>query len=359
MHDTVHAATTGGSGQHGYDVPVFNPSSDAGQASRLRLINPNDGSASVTISGRDDTGAVATGGDVTLTLATGGAQTLTAQYLEAGDSTITGQLGAGVGKWRLTVSSDQPLKVVNLVTSSSDYLNNLSTTAVRGAAPADQPALNERFVGVSVIYETGNGRFTLNAMEGDRFTETGEFDGVSTTFMGSYSYVGIGPDAGRLTLDYDDGNECRANFYFLSRTSGWFASHCTGSDEPDGYWLGGNWFVEDPDDSSPSFAAVSGPGDRTYTVGTAIETLTLPEASGGDGALTYGLSPNVPGLSFDATPRQLAGTPSMAGTYTMTYTVMDEDGDTSTLNFNITVSADSPETGSGGRLPCGSVGEDR
>ena len=348
MHDTVHAATTDGSGPHIYNVPVFNPSSDAAQVSRLRLINPGDASASVTISGRDDSGGAATGGDVTLTLAAGGARTLTAQQLEAGDGTLTGQLGAGVGKWRLTVSSDQPLQVVNLIAATAGYLNNLSTTAGRGEAPTDQAALNERFVGVNVIYETGNGRFALSAIAGDRFTETGESDGVSTTFMGSYSYVGIGPDAGRLTLMYDDGDECRANFYFSSRTTGWFASHCTGSDDLNGYWLGGNWFVEDPGDTSPSFAATSGPGDQTYTVGTAIETLTLPQASGGDGALSYSLSPNVPGLSFDATPRELDGTPSTAGTYAITYTVMDEDGDTATLDFSITVSADSSETGSGG-----------
>ena len=352
MHDTAREFNVAEFGydtghQYRYDVPIFNPASDATQVSRLRLINPGDGLAAVTISGRDDSGAAASGGDVTLTLAAGAARTLTVQQLEAGDSIISGQLGAGVGKWRLTVSSDRPLQVVNLVAATAGYLNNLSTTAVRGAAPTDQAALNERFVGVSVIYETGNGRFTLNAMAGDRFTETGESDGVSTTFMGSYSYVGIGPDAGRLTLDYDDGDECRANFYFSSRTSGWFASHCTGSDAPDGYWLGGNWFVEDPGDTSPSFAAMSGPGDQTYTVGTAIETLTLPEASGGDGALTYSLSPNVPGLSFDATTRQFVGTPPTAGTYAMTYTVMDEDGDAATLEFNITVSADSSETGSG------------
>ena len=352
MHDTARGFYVDEFGydtghQYHYDVPLFNSASDVTQASRLRLINPGDISASVTISARDDSGAVATGGDLTLAIAAGGAQTLTAQQLEAGDSTITGQLGAGVGKWRLTVSSDQPLQVVNLVAASSGYLNNLSTTALRGAAPTNQAALNERFVGVNVIYETGNGRFTLNAMADERFTETGESDGVSTTFVGSYTYVGIGPDAGRLTLMYDDGDECRANFYFSSRTTGWFASHCTSSDDPDGHWLGGNWFVEDPGDTLPSFTAMSAPGDQTYTVGTAIEILTLPQASGGDGALTYSLSPDVPGLSFDATHRQFTGTPSAVGTYAMTYAVMDKDGDTATLDFNIMVSADLPETGSG------------
>ena len=92
-------------------------------------------------------------------------------------------------------------------------------------------------------------------------------------------------------------------------------------------------------DTSPSFAAGSGPGNRTYKVGTAIATLTLPEASGGDGSLTYNLSPNVPGLTFNDTRRQLTGAPSTAGSYAMTYTVTDEDGDTDTLSFTVTVEA--------------------
>ena len=130
-----------------------------------------------------------------------------------------------------------------MTASTAGYWNNLSTTAVAGAAPADQAALNERFVGERVVYETSTGQFTLNAMEGGRFTETGDIDGVATSFMGSYGYRAIGPDAGRLTLMYDDGDACRANFYFSSRTNGWFASHCTGSDDPDGFWLGGNWSI--------------------------------------------------------------------------------------------------------------------
>ena len=261
MHDTVRAASSDGSGQYAYEVPVFNPSTEMVRVSRLRLINPGAAPAAVTIGARDDGGAAATGGDVTLMLAAGGARTLTAQQLEAGDSSITGRLGAGTGNWRLRVSSDQPLQVVNIVASTAGYWNNLSTTAVAGAAPADQAALNGRFVGESVVYETNTGRFTLNAMDGDRFTETGDNDGVTTTHMGGYRYEAIGPDAGRLTMTYDDGVECQANFYFASRTGGWFASHCTGGDDPDGFRLGGNWWIAAPDDGSPDDMPQGSPGD--------------------------------------------------------------------------------------------------
>ena len=92
-----------------------------------------------------------------------------------------------------------------------------------------------------------------------------------------------------------------------------------------------------PADTQPGFASGSGPGNQSYTAGTAIDTLTLPAASGGDGMLTYSLSPSVPGLSFNGTARQLTGTPTAAGSYAMTYTATDEDGDTDTLSFTVTV----------------------
>ena len=439
MHDTVRGASVAEDDRYRYDVPIFNPSTEVTQVSRLRLINPGDTAAAVTIEGRDDSGAEASGGSVQLTLSAGGAQTLTAQQLEAGSTGLTGQLGAGTGKWRLSVSADQAIQVVNVVVASAGYSNNLSTTAVPGAAPTDLESLNERFVGNAVVYVTGSNRFTLNAQTGERFTETAQIDGVSTTYMGSYGYSAIGADAGRLTLTYDDGDECAANLYFSTHTAGWFASHCTGSDDPaEGTWLGGNWSVEDDEDDGgevtdtaygvddmlagvptsgifipsvtsggsvtatgagttialndggyveltdgtrytctsadgcavangtvtrgtvagraagsgevdrfPSFRAAVNPGAQTYTVGTAIATLTLPEASGGNGTLAYSLSPNVPGLTFNATARQLTGTPSTAGTYAMTYTVTDEDGDTDTLSFMITVNTDTDGDGTG------------
>ena len=60
-------------------------------------------------------------------------------------------------------------------------------------------------------------------------------------------------------------------------------------------------------DTAPSFgsAAITAIANKsyTYTAGTAIPVLTLPKATGGNGALTYSLSPILPqGLTFDTTP---------------------------------------------------------
>ena len=87
------------------------------------------------------------------------------------------------------------------------------------------------------------------------------------------------------------------------------------------------------------FAADAAIDDQTYSVGTAITALVLPEASGGTGGLTYGISALPAGLAFDAATRTLAGTPSAAtnGAVTIVYTATDEDGTTDTLVFTITI----------------------
>ena len=88
--------------------------------------------------------------------------------------------------------------------------------------------------------------------------------------------------------------------------------------------------------------------DQTYALNSQITPLVLPAAIGGNGTLTYALSPDadnngVPdlptGLSFNATTRTISGTPSTAfATTTFTYTATDADGDTAELMFTITVS---------------------
>ena len=102
-----------------------------------------------------------------------------------------------------------------------------------------------------------------------------------------------------------------------------------------------DWSIADtdtlaPEDTAPSFGT-AGVADQNYVTGAAIDALTLPAAGGGNGALTYSLTPDVLGLSFDAATLRLTGTPTSAGTYNMTYMVEDADGDTDTHNFTITV----------------------
>ena len=98
-------------------------------------------------------------------------------------------------------------------------------------------------------------------------------------------------------------------------------------------------------DTAPSFAETV--ADQLYIEGEAIATLALPSASGGDGILSYSLTPDVPGLSFNRATHVLSGTPIAAGIYQMTYQVHDADTNTSasdsaTLTFTIAVQPTDP-----------------
>ena len=96
---------------------------------------------------------------------------------------------------------------------------------------------------------------------------------------------------------------------------------------------------EPQDPTRPTFAAADSIANQSYTVGTAINALVLPEARGGTAPLTYSVSTLPAGLVFDATTRTLSGTPTAAtnGPVTIIYTVIDSDRDASALIFSIAV----------------------
>ena len=125
-------------GGSGYRVALFNPASTLGQVSRLRLINPGAVAAVVTVEGIDDTGA-SPGGAVRLTLAAGASRLVTAEELETGDGEgLSGSLGDGSGRWRLVVTADRPITVMNLLASSSSgAMSNLSSGPVAAVDSGD------------------------------------------------------------------------------------------------------------------------------------------------------------------------------------------------------------------------------
>ena len=96
--------------------------------------------------------------------------------------------------------------------------------------------------------------------------------------------------------------------------------------------------VAPADPTKPSFADAT-IDSQTYTVGTAIDPLVLPEAVGGDAPLIYSLSPPPGGLRFDRATRTLTGTPTAAtdGAVKMVYTVLDSTLDAKSLAFTIAV----------------------
>ena len=98
-----------------------------------------------------------------------------------------------------------------------------------------------------------------------------------------------------------------------------------------------------PADTPPDFGSAQVAAQR-YTVGVAIPALTLPAATGGNGTLSYRLTPPA-GLSFDPASRVLSGTPNTSQvTTSTTYTVADSDTNTAatdedTLTVSITIAA--------------------
>ncbi|WP_113639208.1 putative Ig domain-containing protein [Nubsella zeaxanthinifaciens] len=73
------------------------------------------------------------------------------------------------------------------------------------------------------------------------------------------------------------------------------------------------------------------------TVGATYATETLPAASGGTGPYTY-VATNVPaGLSFNANTREITGTPTGAGNFSITLTVTDAEGRTATNTYALSV----------------------
>ena len=117
-------------------VPMFNPAENFNQVSSLRLINPNAVATEVTINGQDDEGQPAPNGVITLSLPAGAARDLSASDIELGNTLLGGRgIGNGSGKWTLTVTATQPIKVMSLLRDPSGILTNLST-ASKGTAAA-------------------------------------------------------------------------------------------------------------------------------------------------------------------------------------------------------------------------------
>ena len=102
--------------------------------------------------------------------------------------------------------------------------------------------------------------------------------------------------------------------------------------------------------TAPTFSVTTLP-NQSYLEGSAITTLTLPLATGGNGPVTYSLADEAAlpaGLTFDGTanPPTITGTPTTpADATTVVYTAHDGDGDMTagdavTLTFAITIIAD-------------------
>ena len=131
MHDLVPRT------EAGHRVPIFNPGKNDNQVSRLRLINPGAESTEVRIEGIEDEDG-SRSAVVVFSLEGGASRTLSAKELESGTG-LSGGLGPAKGKRQLVVSADQPIEVLNTLSTPTGHLTNLSTTPGT-AAPTETAA---------------------------------------------------------------------------------------------------------------------------------------------------------------------------------------------------------------------------
>ena len=130
MHDLAPAAADGLL----HRVAFFNPGSNYRQASHLRLVNRGVAEAEATVEGIDDAGQ-SPGSDGAGAGAGGRRPCPWAQMsLRRAATASRAPWATARGKWRLWVTSDQPLLVASLLDTPTGHLANLSTAPGRGAA---------------------------------------------------------------------------------------------------------------------------------------------------------------------------------------------------------------------------------
>ena len=88
-------------------------------------------------------------------------------------------------------------------------------------------------------------------------------------------------------------------------------------------------------DKTPSEPSIN---DMHLKVGSSLWA-QLPAGTNGDPPYTYEITTLPSGLNFNRTTRILSGRPDSAGSMAVTYTVLDEDGDSAAKNFTINVYA--------------------
>ena len=193
MHDIARAA-----GTH-HRIAVFNPGSNMDQISRLRLVNPGDTDAEVTIAGIDDHGE-SPGDGVTLTVPAGVSRTYSAAELESGFTDAAGSLGDGAGKWQLILESEQPLIAVSLLASPTGHLTNLST-ATRGAvAESFRDRLASGGFGPKMVTIPA-GSFEMGCLSDDGDCQDAEFPVHRVTFSKPFALS-------KYEVTLDDWNAC-------------------------------------------------------------------------------------------------------------------------------------------------------
>ena len=142
----------------GHRVATFPASGDPDRESRLRLINPGEAAARVTVGAIGDRGGPPVH-TVEVTVPAGAAREFTAADLGL-RATAASDPGDGPGFWRLVIDSGERVEAMSLLESATGRLANLSTEGRRDPVPVEDhfvetPRGNPAGVAVSVVDGVG------------------------------------------------------------------------------------------------------------------------------------------------------------------------------------------------------------
>jgi len=283
MHDVAP------SGANTHRVAFFNPGSNHRQESVLRVVNPGDGTAAVSVSAVDDSGLAAPGGTVRFSIPPRAAFTASAADLEGGATGLTGSLGDGTGKWRLVVEADVPVQVMSLLATPTGHLTNLSTD------PGDDGDVIDDTPPAPRIEVTGAKSFKIHWTHTGRVDDTHAFD-IS---------VRLGRSGGWT-------EECRTTTYPSDGEQKLSLEFTVSSDMPAGTVIQGRWRHRGGSScSSGSPASWSQIGEATVPGGGSGQApdLVVESASVDDGTPDAGAS-----ITFSASVRNRGDAQSSATT---------------------------------------------
>ncbi|MFE3182888.1 M4 family metallopeptidase [Streptomyces violascens] len=137
-----------------------------------------------------------------------------------------------------------------------------------------------------------------------------------------------------------------------------YGTHCTEYNTVDAAWAAVSVTGADPVPGScngqPGSPSVTNPGNQNGTVGTAV-SLQIQASDPGGKTLTYSATGLPAGLSINSSTGLVAGTPTTAGTASVTVTAKNTDNATGTASFTWTITGGGNPPGGCGNLPAWSA----
>ena len=322
-------------------------------AASTASVGESDGTKDLTVSL-----SAASGRDVTVpytvSSASGDTATASDDYTEESSGSLTITAGDASGTITVTIASDtideaDETFTVTLGTPTNAALGTTAKTVVTITDDDSEPTLSisspSVTEGASGSSATLTFKVTLSSASGKQVTVNYADAGTGTATSGTdYAAITAGTltfaagDTSKdvaVTVNGDALNEpnetvkmtiSSANNASISTTTG------TGTITDDDSQPASSETDLTPVFSSNTFA------DQVLRKNLRVD-VTLPDATGGNGDLSYDLEPELPaGLNFDGTTLAISGVPTevqVPTAYTLTAT--DEDGDSDALTFNLTV----------------------